>query len=129
MTLTLKDKEFLDRLRTIFETQGLRIEAKRGVTRLVLRRNYGTRIESHFGMTRQGVRWRFHRLFNEIYVQAYTTILWVESNFGTQLRQQAMAIAKEELEMYQKVERENSIQLPARKCVQGEGYCRAQRLI
>jgi hypothetical protein len=52
-----------------------------------------------FGMTRQGVRWRFQRLFNEIYVHAYITICWVESNFGTELREKALAIARERLEL------------------------------
>jgi hypothetical protein len=50
-------------------------------------------------MSRQGVRWRFWRLFNEVYVSAYETIYLMESCFGTQLRQQALAIAKERVEM------------------------------
>ena len=50
-------------------------------------------------MSRQGVRWRFWRLFNEVYVSAYETIYLMESQFGTQLRQQALAIAKERVEM------------------------------
>jgi hypothetical protein len=48
-------------------------------------------------MTRQGVRWRFQRLFNEIYVSAYETIYWIESQFGTALRQDALAIARERI--------------------------------
>ena len=53
-------------------------------------------------MSRQGVRWRFWRLFNEVYVSAYETIYLMESQFGTQLRQQALAIAKERVEMRKK---------------------------
>ena len=96
MKLTMKDKVFMGKLREFLDEQDLSIELKEnGMKRLILRRNYGSRIENFFGMTRQGVRWRFHRLFNDIYVTAYLTILWVESNFGTELRQQAMAIARE----------------------------------
>jgi hypothetical protein len=103
MKLTSKDKEFLEKLRSLFDEHSLHIESKRdGVSRLVLRKNYGTRAEMHFGMTRQGVRWRFQRLFNEIYIQAYVTIIWIESSFGTHLRQEAMAIARERLEMYRR---------------------------
>ena len=72
MKLTSKDKEFLEKLRSLCDQHELSIESKRnGVTKLVLRRNYGERVELHFGMTRQGVRWRFQRLFDEIYISAY----------------------------------------------------------
>ena len=46
-------------------------------------------------MTRQGVRWRFWRLFNDIYVSAFETILFVELAFGSQLRGLAIRISKE----------------------------------
>jgi len=94
----MKDEEFLARLRALLDEKNLEIGLKNvGSKRLVLRRNYGSRIETAFGMTRQGVRWRFQRLFggNGIYINAYLTILWVESNFGTELRRMAMEIAKE----------------------------------
>ena len=108
MKLTMKDKEFLANLRTLLDEEGLSIELKeKGLRRLVLRQNYGTRIESLFGMTRQGVRWRFQRLFNEIYIHAYLTILWIESNFGIELREKAMAIAKERYLESKKVENLN----------------------
>jgi len=98
MELTLKDKEFLERLKLLLEEKQLTIELRReGVKRLVLRQNYGDRIQSQFRMTRQGVRWRFHRLFNEIYVNAYLTIFWVESNFGPTLRSKAIEIARERI--------------------------------
>jgi hypothetical protein len=61
----------------------------------VLRGNYGDRIESYFQVTRQGVRWRFQRLFNEIYVEAYLAVYTIESLFGTGLRPKAMEIARE----------------------------------
>ena len=100
MKLTLKDKDFLERLRILLNSKDLAIELKNdGFKRLVLRRNYGDKIGSAFNLTRQGVRWRFQRLFNEIYVSAYETIFWIESNFGTELRQKAIEIAKERVAM------------------------------
>jgi len=98
MKLTIKDKEFLEKLKTALEDKELSIELKfDGASRLVLRKNYGDRIEKDFQMTRQGVRWRFQRLFNEIYVSAYETIYWIESQFGTALRKDALMIAKEQI--------------------------------
>ena len=57
-----------------------------GLKRMVLCGNYGDRIDRCFGMTRQGVRWRFQRLFNEVYVSAYETIFFLESLIGPYLR-------------------------------------------
>ena len=100
MKLTQKDKEFLERLKLLLDKKELSVDLKEeGYKRLVLRQNYGDKIDKCFRMSRQGVRWRFNRLFNEIYVNAYLTIFWVESNFGTQLRQDAITIAKEQVEM------------------------------
>ena len=100
MKLTVKDKEFLERLRFLLYSKDLSIELKRDVLKkMVLRQNYGDKIESQFKMTRQGVRWRFQRLFNEIYVSAYTTIYWIESFFGTDLRAMAIEIARERIAM------------------------------
>ena len=99
MKLTLKDKDFLERLRILLDSKDLAVELKYdGLKRFVLRQNYGDQIESAFNLTRQGVRWRFQRLFNEIYVNAYLVIFWIESNFGTDLRQMAIEIAKERVE-------------------------------
>ncbi len=42
---------------------------------MVLRGTYGGKVHEAFRMTRQGVRWRFWRLFNDIYVSAFETIL------------------------------------------------------
>lgn len=100
MKLTQKDKDFLERLKLLLESKDLSVEMKEdGYKRLVLRQNYGDKIETCFRMSRQGVRWRFWRLFNEVYVSAYETIYLMESQFGIQLRQQALAIAKERVEM------------------------------
>ena len=98
MKLTHKDQEFLIHLKILLEAKDLTIELKHdGYKYMVLRQNYGQKIESIFGTSRQGVRWRFQRLFNDIYVSAYTTIYWVEKNFGTQLRQMALTIAKDRI--------------------------------
>jgi len=103
MKLTQKDKDFLERLKVLLDSKDLAVEMKDdGYKRLVLRQNYGDKIETSFKMSRQGVRWRFQRLFNDIYVSAYTSIYMIESQFGTQLRQQALAIVKERVEMRKK---------------------------
>ena len=62
---------------------------------MVLRGNYGDKIHRAFHQTRQGVRWRFWRLFNDIYVSAFETILFIERTFGPQLRENAIQISKE----------------------------------
>jgi hypothetical protein len=96
MKLTLKDKEFLERLKSLLDSKELVIKLKEdGLKRFVLRQNYGDKVEKAFGMTRQGVRWRFNRLFNEAYVSSYEALFWVESNFGTELRPMALEIARE----------------------------------
>ncbi|MDY6990176.1 MAG: hypothetical protein SWQ30_19210 [Thermodesulfobacteriota bacterium] len=106
MKLTAKDRDFLERLKALLDSKDLDIELKKdGLKRLVLRQNYGDKIESSFGMTRQGVRWRFQRLFNEIYVSAYETVFWVESNFGVGLRQKAIEIAQERVMLRQQAQK------------------------
>jgi hypothetical protein len=106
MRLTLKDKAFLERLKPLFDSMDLDIELKKdGLKRLVLRQNYGDKISQNFNMTRQGVRWRFQRIFSEIYIQAYETIFWVESLFGTELRQKALEIARERVELRKKAKK------------------------
>ncbi len=100
MRLTEKDKLFLEKLRRLLDEKDLSIEFRDdGLMRLILRKNYGDRIEQEFGMTRQGVRWRFQRIFSELYPSAYEAILFVESSFGIELRQKAMAIAKQRAEL------------------------------
>jgi hypothetical protein len=106
MKLTYKDKDFLERLKKLLDEKELGIELKEdGIKRLVLRQNYGDKVEKTFKMSRQGVRWRFYRLFNEIYTEAYMTIFFVESNFGTELRQMAIEIARERVELRKKAQK------------------------
>ena len=116
MKLTIKDKVFLERLKPLFDSKVLCIELKKdGLKRLILRKNYGNKIESAFHMTRQGVRWRSQRLFNEIYVEAYQTIYLVESLFGTELRQKAMEIARERVEIRKKAQKMGHFDFHRRK--------------
>lgn len=106
MKLTLKDKDFLDSLRILIDSKDLAVELKYdGFKRFVLKRNYGDKIEGAFKITRQGVRWRFNRLFNQIYINSYLAIFWIESNFGTELRHKALEIAKERVELRKKAQK------------------------
>ena len=103
MKLTQKDKDFLERLKVLLDSKDLAVEMKDdGYKRLVLRQNYGDKIEASFKMSRQGVRWRFQKIFGDAYISAYESIFMIESQFGTQLRQQALAIVKERVEMRKK---------------------------
>ena len=96
MKLTEKDKTFLETLRQLMESRDLWVELKPDLpSRMVLRGTYGEKIHRAFRMTRQGVRWRFWRLFNDIYVSAFETILFIEKVFGTELREHAIRISKE----------------------------------
>ena len=105
MKLTVKDKDFLEKLKSLLEAKELKINLKEdGLKRFVLRQNYGDKVEKCFGMTRQGVRWRFHHLM-EMYVGAYEGIYFLESNFGTGLRNMAMEIAKERVELRKKAQK------------------------
>ncbi len=109
MKLTLKDKDFLERLKPLFDSKDLTIDLKKeGLKRLVLRKNYGDKIASNFKMTRQGVRWRFHRIFSEIYISAYESIFCIESLFGTELRQKALEIARERVELRKEAQKRTS---------------------
>ena len=106
MKLTEKDKDFIEKLKILLESRDLSIELiDDGLLRLVLRQNYGDKIESEFKMTRQGVRWRFHRLFNEVYLNAYLSIFWIESNFGVGLREKVIRIAKQQIELRKKAQK------------------------
>ena len=103
MKLTEKDKEFLERLRRLMNERELYVDfQEEGLKRLILRRNYGERIAQEFEMTRQGVRWRFQRLFSDIYPSAYEVVLWIESNFGTELRAKAMEMARQRVDLRKK---------------------------
>lgn len=96
MRLTQKDREFLETLKQLMESKDLWVEFIAGHPGyMVLRGTYGDKVHQAFRMTRQGVRWRFQRLFNEVYVNAFSTILFVEKVFGPQLREHAVRISQE----------------------------------
>lgn len=110
MKLTVKDKDFLEKLKKLIDEKYLDIDLKRGVTsHFVLKGNYGDKIENEFGMSRQGVRWRFWRLFNDIYVSAYETIYWMEKCFGTHLRDKAIEIAKQRFIIRKRIKQEGYV--------------------
>jgi hypothetical protein len=62
---------------------------------MVLKGTYGEKTHEAFRMSRQGVRWRFQRLFNNVYVSTFETILFIERIFGPELRDHAIRISKE----------------------------------
>ncbi|MGD2111421.1 MAG: hypothetical protein PVI86_18745 [Phycisphaerae bacterium] len=104
MKLTEKDRQFLERLRELMGTRDLSVEFK--IDRpsyMVLRGTYGDKISRAFRMTRQGVRWRFQRIFNDIYVSAFSSILLIEKTFGTELRDNAIRISRERYEVQQEL--------------------------
>ena len=86
----------METLRQLTDSKDLWVELKPDQpSRMVLKGTYGEKIHKAFRMTRQGVRWRFWRLFNDIYVSAFETILFIEKAFGTELREHAIRISKE----------------------------------
>ena len=94
--LTDKDKIFLEKLKNLMDSKNLWVELKPdNPSRMVLKGTYGEKIHRTFGVTRQGVRWRFQRLFGQVYVEAFLTILMIEKVFGTQLREYAIRISRE----------------------------------
>jgi len=96
MKLTEKDKTFLEDLKKLMESNDLWVELKTGrPSYMVLKGTYGEKIHETFRTTRQGVRWRFQRLFNFVYTEAFETIMFIEKIFGTQLREYAIRISKE----------------------------------
>ena len=104
MKLTQKDKAFLDNLRRLMDSKDLWVDLQAGnPSYMVLRGTYGQAVQKTFRMTRQGVRWRFQRLFNDIYVSAFETILFLEKTFGTGLRDHAIRISRERYALYQEV--------------------------
>ena len=104
MKLTEKDKTFLENLKALIASKDLWVELKPGSpSHMVLKGTYGEKIHKTFRMSRQGVRWRFQRLFSHVYVEAFETILMIEKTFGTQLRDSAIRISKERYEVRQEV--------------------------
>jgi hypothetical protein len=70
---------------------------------MVLRGTYGEKVHQAFRMTRQGVRWRFQRVFSEGYVAAFEVILFIEKIFGAQLREHAIRISQERYALRQEI--------------------------
>ena len=104
--LTDKDKLFLEKLKELTESKDLWVQLRPGEpSRMVLKGTYGEKIHKTFGVTRQGVRWRFQHIFSEIYCQAFETILFIEKNFGTQLRDYAIRISREKYQLRQKAKK------------------------
>ena len=94
---------FLETLKQLMESNDLSVELKLDrPSYMVLKGTYGERVHEAFRMSRQGVRWRFQRLFNEIYVSSFETILFIERIFGSQLREHAIRISKERHALHQK---------------------------
>ena len=86
----------MENLKKLMESKDLWVELKtNNPCYMVLKGTYGERIHKTFRVSRQGVRWRFYRLFNQVYVEAFETILFLEKAFGTQLREYAIKISKE----------------------------------
>lgn len=69
---------------------------------MVLRGTYGDKIHRSFHMSRQGVRWRFWRIMNDMYVSSFESILLIEKTFGTQLREHAISISRQRYERRQR---------------------------
>ena len=112
MKLTTKDKEFLQGLRTLTESQDMWIELKPGTpSHMVLKGTYGQKVHKTFGVTRQGVRWRFQHVFVHMYVRAFETILFIEKIFGTQLRDYAIRISRERYQLHQQAIQNSALTL------------------
>jgi hypothetical protein len=88
------------------KSKDLRVELKPGhPSRMVLKGTYGKKIHNTFGVTRQGVRWRFQHIFSGIYCRAFETILFIEKIFGTELREYAIRISKERYALREELKR------------------------
>ena len=97
---------FLETLKKLMESKDLRVELKVGSpSSMVLKGTYGEKIHGTFGVTRQGVRWRFQHIFDKIYIEAFSTILAIERIFGTQLREYAIRISREKYQVRQKTQK------------------------
>ena len=106
LQLTEKDREFLEKLKALMESKDLWVELTPGrPSYMVLRGTYGEKIHKTFRITRQGVRWRFQRLFSQVYLEAFLTILMIEKIFGVQLREYAVRISKERYALRQEAQK------------------------
>lgn len=85
------------------DSKDLWVELRPGEpSRMILKGTHGAKIHETFGITRQGVRWRFHHLFSHAYVGAFETIVFIEKIFGTELRDYAIRISRERYALRQK---------------------------
>lgn len=109
MRLSEKDKEFLERLHELIDDDVLWVERTTDQPlRFVLKGNYGTHVEQRFGVSRQGVRWRFERLFNQLYVDSFAVLVFIEKQLGTQFRQDALIIAHDRFLLRQRTLQDQS---------------------
>ena len=84
----------------LMDSKDLSVELKRDMpSYMILKGTYGEKIHKTFRMSRQGVRWRFQRVFGQMYVSAFETILFIEKIFGSELREYAMQISKERYQL------------------------------
>ena len=96
----------MEKLKNLMDSKDLRVELKPAEpSRMVLKGTYGENIHKTFGVTRQGVRWRFQHIFGRNYIEAFSTILVIEKIFGTQLRDYAIRISREKYQRRQKVKK------------------------
>lgn len=79
-------------------------------------------------MTRQGVQWPFQRIFSEIYVSSYEAIYFIESLFGAELRQKALEITKERVELRKEAQKTGVFDFHRRKTGQNEADWNDQKL-
>jgi len=109
MKLTEKDKFFLTRLKELIDSREMSVELKIDKpSYMILRGTYGEKIHEIFRTSRQGVRWRFQRIFSDVYVSAFETIMTIEKTFGTYLREHAIRISKERYVLRQEMLQNNS---------------------
>jgi hypothetical protein len=103
-----KDKVFLEKLRKLIDSKDLRVELRCGQpSYMILKGTYGEKIHKTFGVTRQGVRWRFQHLFGKKYVESFETIMFIEKIFGSRLRDYAIRISKERYALRQRLLQRN----------------------
>ena len=102
MKLTEKDKAFLETLKRLMESKDLWVELRPDrPSYMVLKGTYGEKVHEAFHMSRQGVRWRFWRIFNDMYISAFESIIQIEKTFGPELREHAIRISKDRYELRQ----------------------------
>ena len=92
-------------MKKLMDSKDLKVVLKPGEpSSMVLKGTYGEKIHKTFGVTRQGVRWRFQHLFGQAYVRSFETIMFIEKIFGSQLRDYAIRISKERYALRQKAQ-------------------------